>query len=80
MWRKLLAIFPELRQETMWRWLEDRYTAGEYRALSPPVTVFALEATLSAMRQGIYERFAPLIVRRITARPSGPGTGHPGGC
>ena len=77
---ELLAIFSEPRQETMWRWLEDRYTVGEHLAISPPATVFSIEATLGAVRQGIYERFAPLIVRRVTARPSGPGTGYPGGC
>ncbi|MFO1419711.1 MAG: hypothetical protein U1F59_01885 [Candidatus Competibacteraceae bacterium] len=76
---ELLAIFPEPQQEAIWRWLEDRYTVGEHLALSPPATVFSLEATLGAAQQGIYERFAPLIVRRVTARPSGPGTRRPGG-
>ena len=28
-----------------------------------------LEATLGAAQQGIYERFAPLIVQRVMARP-----------
>ena len=65
----LLAVFPQPQQETLWRWLTDRYTVGEHLAISPPATVFSLEATLGAVRQGIYERFAPLIVRRITARP-----------
>ena len=77
---ELLAVFPEPRQETIWRWLEDRYTVGEPLAISPPATVFSIEATLGAVRQGMFERFAPLIVRRVTARPSGPGTGYPGGC
>ena len=66
---ELLAIFPEPQQESLWRWLEDRYTVGEHRAISPPATVFSLEATLGAVRQGLYERFAPLIVQRVTARP-----------
>jgi len=66
---ELLAIFPEPQQESLWRWLEDRYTVGEHRAISPPATVFSVEATLGAVRQGLYERFAPLIVRRVTARP-----------
>jgi len=35
----------------------------------PPATVFSVEATLGAVRQGLYERFAPLIVQRVTARP-----------
>ena len=65
---ELLAIFPEAQQEAIWRWLEDRYTVGEHRAISPPATVFSLEATLGAVRQGLYERFAPLIVQRVTAR------------
>jgi hypothetical protein len=69
-----LAVFPEPRQETIWRWLEDRYTVGEHLAISPPATVFSIEATLGAVRQGMFERFAPLIVRRVTAsadRPQG---------
>ena len=66
---ELLAIFPEPQQASIWRWLEDRYTVGEHLALAPPATVFSLEATLGAVRQGLYERFAPLIVRRVTARP-----------
>lgn len=66
---ELLAIFPEAQQEPLWRWLEDRYTVGEHRAISPPATVFSVEATLGAVRQGIDERFAPLIVRRVTAWP-----------
>ena len=66
---ELLAVFPHPQQETLWRWLTDRYTVGEHVALSPPATVFSLEATLGAVRQGIYERFAPLIVQRVTARP-----------
>ena len=65
----LLAVFPKPQQESLWRWLEDRYTVGEHRAISPPATVFSLEATLGAVRQGLYERFAPLLVRRVTARP-----------
>jgi hypothetical protein len=76
---ELLAIFPEAQQAFIWRWLEDRYTVGEHLAISPPATVFSIEATLGAVRQGIYERFAPPIVRRVTTRPSGPGTGCPGG-
>ena len=66
---ELLAIFPETQQESLWRWLEDWYTVGEHRAISPPATVFSIEATLGAVRQGLYERFAPLIVQRVTARP-----------
>jgi len=66
---ELLAIFPEAQQASIWRWLEDRYTVGEHLAIAPPATVFSLEATLGAVRQGLYERFAPLIVRRVTARP-----------
>ena len=66
---ELLAIFPEAQQESIWRWLEDRYTVGEHLAISPPATVFSIEANLGAVRQGIYERFAPLIVRRVVARP-----------
>ena len=66
---ELLAIFPEPQQEAIWRWLEDRYTVGEHLALSPPATVFSVEATLGAVRQGMFERFAPLIVQRVAARP-----------
>jgi hypothetical protein len=69
----LLAVFPEPRQASLWRWLEDRHTVGEHRAIAPPATVFCLEATLGAVRQGLYERFAPLIVERVTARPPAPG-------
>lgn len=66
---ELLAVFPQPQQETLWRWQADRYTVGEHLAISSPATVFSLEATLGAVRQGIYECFAPLIVRRVTARP-----------
>ena len=66
---ELLAAFPEPQQESIWRWLEDRYTVGEHLALSPPATVFSIEATLGAVRQGLYERFAPLIVQWVKARP-----------
>jgi len=66
---ELLAAFPESQQETIWCWLEDRYTVGEHLALSPPATVFSIEATLGAVRQGWYERFAPLIVQWVKARP-----------
>ena len=48
---ELLAAFLEPQQETIWRWLEDRYTVGEHLALSPPATVFSIEATLGAVRQ-----------------------------
>jgi hypothetical protein len=65
---ELLAIFPEPQQVAIWRWLEDRYAVGEHLALSPPATVFSVEATLGAVRQGLYERFAPLIVQRVKAR------------
>ena len=66
---ELLAAFPEPPQEAIWRWLEDRYTVGEPLALSPPAPVFSIEATLGAVQQGLFERFAPLIVRRVATRP-----------
>ena len=66
---ELLAVFPHPQQETLWRWLTDRYTVGEHVALSPPANVFSLEATLGAVRQGLFERFAPPIVRRVATRP-----------
>jgi|GEM_PF-1859519 len=77
----LLAVFPEPQQASLWRWLEDRHTVGEHRVIAPPATVFCLEATLGAVRQGLYERFAPLIVERVKARPPALGPdrrGRPG--
>ena len=76
----LLATFPEPQRERLWAWLDNPATVGEHLAVTSPATVFSIEATLGAVQQGMYERFAPLIVRRVTARPSGPGTGYPGGC
>ncbi len=65
----LLAAFPEPQQETLWRWLETPATVGDHLTLSPSATVFSLEATLGAVQQGLYERFAPLIVQRVTVEP-----------
>jgi hypothetical protein len=70
---ELLAVFPEPQRERLWRWLEDPTTVGEHLQLAPPATVFTVEATLGAVQQGMFERFAPLIVERVTARP--PATG-----
>ncbi len=65
----LLAAFPEPARERLWRcWLEDPTTVGEHLTLSPPVTLFNVEATLGAVQQGLYERFAPLIVQRVTVQ------------
>lgn len=67
----LLAAFPEPQQKTLWHWLEDPKTVGEHQYLSPPVTVFSLEATLGTVQRGLYEEFVPLIVQRATVRPVG---------
>ena len=45
-----------------------KHTDDEHLAISPPATVFSVGATLGAVRQGLYERIAPLLVRRVTAR------------
>lgn len=65
----LLAAFPEPIRSRAWMWLEDPGTVGAHLQLSPPATVFSLETTLGAVQRGLYEEFAPLIVRRVTARP-----------
>ena len=62
----LLAAFPEPAREALWRWLEDPATVGDHLNLSPSATLFNVEATLGAVQHGLYERFAPLIVQRVT--------------
>jgi hypothetical protein len=71
----LLNAFPEPQRERLWRWLEDPTTVGEHVQLAAPATVFSIEATLGAVQQGLFERFAPLIVERVRARPSDHGAG-----
>jgi hypothetical protein len=70
---ELLAAFPEPQRERLWRWLEDPTTVGEHLQVATPATVFTVEATLGTVQQGLFERFAPLIVERVTARPAAPG-------
>jgi hypothetical protein len=62
----LLAAFPEPAREALWRWLEDPTTVGEHLQLSPSATLRTVEATLGTVQQGLYERFVPLIVQRVT--------------
>ncbi len=68
----LLAAFPESVGERAWSWLENPTTVGDHLELSPPATVFCIEATLGTLQQGTHERFVPLIVRKVTARSSPP--------
>ncbi|MCB1771514.1 MAG: hypothetical protein KDJ31_17740 [Candidatus Competibacteraceae bacterium] len=65
----LLATFPEPARERLWHWLENPTTMGQHLSLSPAATLHTVEATLGAVQQGRYERFAPLIVQRVTHRP-----------
>lgn len=67
----LLATFPEPAREELWHGLEDPTTVGEHRYLLSTATVFSLEATLGPVQRGLYERFVPLIVQRVTIRPTG---------
>jgi hypothetical protein len=62
----LLAAFPEPAREELWRWLENPATVGDHLEFSPTATVGVVEATLGTVQQGLYERFAPLIVQRVT--------------
>jgi len=41
---------------------------GDHLNLSPSATLFNVEATLGAVQHGLYERFAPLIVQRVTVQ------------
>lgn len=66
----LLAAFPEPACEELWQWLEDPTTVGEHLQLSPAATLHTVEATLGTVQQGLYERFAPLIVQRVTTPPA----------
>ena len=65
----LLAAFPEPARERLWRWLENPATVGDHFTLSPSAALFNVEATLGTVQQGLYERFAPLIVQRVTVEP-----------
>ncbi len=65
----LLAAFPEPARERLWRWLENPATVGDHLTLSPSAALFNVEATLGTVQQGLYERFAPLIVQRVTVEP-----------
>ena len=62
----LLAAFPEPAREEFWRWLENPATVGDHLEFSPTATVGMVEATLGTVQQGLYERFVPLIVQRVT--------------
>jgi hypothetical protein len=62
----LLAAFPEPAREELWRWLENPATVGDHLEFSPTATVGVVEATLGTVQQGLYERFVPLIVQRVT--------------
>jgi len=62
----LLAAFPEPAREEFWRWLENPATVGDHLEFSPTATVGVVEATLGTVQQGLYERFVPLIVQRVT--------------
>ena len=66
---ELLAAFPEPARERLWRWLENPATVGDHLTLSPSAALFNVEATLGTVQQGLYERFAPLIVQRVTVEP-----------
>ncbi len=62
----LLEAFPESPRERLWRWLENPATVGDHLEFSPSATVGVVEATLGTVQQGLYERFVPLIVQRVT--------------
>jgi hypothetical protein len=61
----LLAAFREPARERLWRWLENLATVGDHLEFSPSATVGVVEATLGTVQQGLYERFAPLIVQQL---------------